>query len=183
ITWAPKSDRITAAPGPAMKLAKSTTFSPEKMLSVAIINFPHSPARELRRALLEKGRCAFLLVVGRGAQRKKRAFHDQAFGLARLQPSVDRLDGEFHRQRGVPEDLPEDLLGARDERAGGHDLVDQPDAVGLLRADHPARENELERPSPPDQPRQALRAAVAGDDAQLDFRLTERRLPRRQPAR
>src|SRR5712675_1080678 len=34
ITSAPKSDRITAAPGPATKLEKSTTFSPEKILSV-----------------------------------------------------------------------------------------------------------------------------------------------------
>src|SRR5207244_9307968 len=33
ITFAPKSDRITAALGPAMKLARSTTFNPEKMLS------------------------------------------------------------------------------------------------------------------------------------------------------
>src|SRR5689334_15215583 len=37
ITLAPKSDRITAAPGPATKLAKSTTFSPEKMLSVGFV--------------------------------------------------------------------------------------------------------------------------------------------------
>src|SRR5215469_9727581 len=36
ITSAPKSERITAAPGAATKLAKSTTLSPEKMLSVAI---------------------------------------------------------------------------------------------------------------------------------------------------
>jgi hypothetical protein len=36
MTSAPKSDKITAALGPAMKLAKSTTFSPEKMLSLAI---------------------------------------------------------------------------------------------------------------------------------------------------
>src|SRR2546430_4540136 len=33
MTSAPKSDRITAALGPAMKLARSTTLSPEKMLS------------------------------------------------------------------------------------------------------------------------------------------------------
>src|SRR5258708_70873 len=33
MTPAPKSDRITAALGPAIKLARSTTFSPEKMLS------------------------------------------------------------------------------------------------------------------------------------------------------
>jgi hypothetical protein len=36
MTSAPKSDKITAALGPAMKLAKSTTFRPEKMLSFAI---------------------------------------------------------------------------------------------------------------------------------------------------
>ena len=36
MTSAPKSDRITAALGPAMKLAKSTTFSPEKILSFAM---------------------------------------------------------------------------------------------------------------------------------------------------
>src|SRR5436309_867128 len=35
-TSAPKSDRITAALGPAMKLARSTTLSPEKMLSPAM---------------------------------------------------------------------------------------------------------------------------------------------------
>jgi hypothetical protein len=36
-TFAPKSDRIVAAPGPAMKLAMSTTFRPEKMLSLTMI--------------------------------------------------------------------------------------------------------------------------------------------------
>jgi hypothetical protein len=36
MTSAPKSDRITAALGPAMKLAKSTTFNPEKILSLAM---------------------------------------------------------------------------------------------------------------------------------------------------
>src|SRR6267142_3966278 len=36
ITSAPKSDRITAALGPAMKLARSTTLSPEKMLSLMV---------------------------------------------------------------------------------------------------------------------------------------------------
>src|SRR3954463_6490249 len=33
ITSAPKSDKMTAALGPAMKLARSTTFNPEKMFS------------------------------------------------------------------------------------------------------------------------------------------------------
>jgi hypothetical protein len=37
ITSAPKSDKMTAAPGPAMKLARSTTLSPEKMFSVVVV--------------------------------------------------------------------------------------------------------------------------------------------------
>src|SRR5271170_93833 len=36
ITSAPKSDKMTAALGPAMKLAKSTTFNPEKIFSLVI---------------------------------------------------------------------------------------------------------------------------------------------------
>src|SRR5437016_1179367 len=36
ITSAPKSDKMTAAPGPATKLERSTTFSPEKMFSVVV---------------------------------------------------------------------------------------------------------------------------------------------------
>src|SRR5580704_418181 len=37
MTSAPKSDKITAALGPAMKLAKSTTFRPEKILSFGMV--------------------------------------------------------------------------------------------------------------------------------------------------
>jgi hypothetical protein len=39
-TSAPKSDKMVAAPGPAMKLDRSTTFNPENMLpSVILISF------------------------------------------------------------------------------------------------------------------------------------------------
>src|SRR5207302_3736028 len=67
MTSAPKSDKITAALGPAMKLAKSTTFRPEKMLSLAMFVSPESCAAlssspaELGRALLEEGDRALLL--------------------------------------------------------------------------------------------------------------------------
>src|SRR5258708_14892765 len=56
ITSAPKSDRITAALGPAMKLARSTTLSPEKIWSVL------STSLEFRDAFLEEGAGAFPLV-------------------------------------------------------------------------------------------------------------------------
>src|SRR5882724_4322522 len=66
ITSAPKSDRITAALGPAMKLARSTTFSPEKILSLAMLVSPESCAAlssstlEVGRALFEEGGRTFL---------------------------------------------------------------------------------------------------------------------------
>src|SRR5271170_5839657 len=56
MTSAPKSDRITAALGPAIKLAKSTTFKPEKMLSFAI------------GFLLDRFVAGFFTVRGTGAR-------------------------------------------------------------------------------------------------------------------
>src|SRR5712671_5824246 len=90
ITSAPKSDRITAALGPAMKLARSTTFTPEKMLSVAIV--ASSAPLELWGALLEEGLRAFLLVVRAGAQTEQRGFEGQALGLTRFEAFVHRLE-------------------------------------------------------------------------------------------
>src|ERR1700755_2906163 len=55
ITSAPKSDRITAAPGPATKLEKSTTFRPEKMLSVVIGVSLSCRERSRAQCLLQAG--------------------------------------------------------------------------------------------------------------------------------
>src|SRR6266849_8113896 len=90
ITFAPKSDRITAALGPAMKLARSTTFTPEKMLSVAIV--ASSAPLVLWGALLVEGLRAFLLVVRAGAQTEQRGFEGQALGLTRFEAFVHRLE-------------------------------------------------------------------------------------------
>src|ERR1700752_131806 len=84
ITSAPKSDRITAALGPAMKLAKTTTFSPEKILSPAMFVTPESCASlssstlKPGRALFEEGGRARLLVLGRGAEAKVGSLQQQA---------------------------------------------------------------------------------------------------------
>src|SRR5713226_10208864 len=67
MTSAPKSDKMTAALGPAIKLAKSTTFNPEKILSVAMAVLSKSwcaavsATAELRCTFLEEGGGAFLL--------------------------------------------------------------------------------------------------------------------------
>src|SRR5258705_12852961 len=103
MTSAPKSDRIVAAAGPAMKLASSTTFKPEKMFSSAI----KSPCRkiesgcnstlpldctvsgalvplELWRTLRKEGGCSFFLVFGPFANREQRSFEEEAFREARI---------------------------------------------------------------------------------------------------
>src|SRR5713101_326163 len=112
MTSAPKSDKITAALGPAMKLAKSTTFNPEKILLVAVV---------------------FSVVMG-----------------------VSFLV-KCHRPWNC---------GARFWR---NDCVDEPDAIGLLCADHLSGKNELQSPALADQPWQSLRSTAARNDSQFDF--------------
>src|ERR1700741_83609 len=110
ITSAPKSERITAAPGPAMKLARSTTFKPEKMLSVVmsgslIGRSRPSPALELWRALLEERRRAFLLVFRARADAEIRGLQREAFSLVPLEPLVHGVERKRDGQRRVREDL------------------------------------------------------------------------------
>ena len=57
----------------------------------------------------------------------------------------------------------------------GDDAVDEPEARGLLGADRVADEVHLQRLVLADEPRQALGAAEAGDDPELDLGLAEER--------
>src|SRR5580658_2057636 len=113
ITSAPKSDRITAALGPAMKLARSTTLSPEKMLSLAIgvskvVMGISLAATELGWALFKEGGRALLLVFGSGAEAKIGRLEQQAFVLAHLQSLVHSGERELHRHGGVRGDFLQD---------------------------------------------------------------------------
>src|ERR1700733_10773832 len=182
MTSAPKSDKITAALGPAMKLAKSTTFKPEKILSSAMVFSPFQfagsrggvlPAVKLRDAFFEESRCAFLFVFRCRAEAEIGSFQQQAFALAGLHSLVGGLERELHRDRSIGGDLFQDRLGARDELIGGNDFVDEPDGIGFLRADHPRREKERQRAALADQPWQPLRSAAPRDESKRDFGLTE----------
>src|SRR5580700_5058917 len=121
MTSAPKSDKITAALGPAMKLAKSTTFRPEKILSFAIESLltrrtpVFSPPVEAGHAFLEESGRALFLVVGRGAEAEERSLEQQAFALARLTPFLCRLDSVLDGDGSVGGDLFQDCFGAGDE--------------------------------------------------------------------
>src|SRR5882672_11432012 len=137
MTSAPKSDRITAALGPAIKLARSTTFKPEKMLSLAMTALSSllvaSPPLEARRALFQECSRSFLLVLGCGAEPEVRGLKQQAIALARLQSLVDRLEREPDGDGRIGGDLLHDLFGARDKVCGRYHLIDQAHAIGVLR--------------------------------------------------
>src|SRR5258708_7262383 len=131
MTSAPKSERMTAAAGPAMKLAKSTTFNPEKMFSV-VMRVSLLASLELRRTLFEKCRGAFLLVFRARAESEVGGLERQPLGLRRLHAAIHGLERVLHAEGRVGEDALEDRFGAGDQLGGGDDLVHEADAVGLL---------------------------------------------------
>ena len=81
----------------------------------------------------------------------------------------------------VCSDLLQDRLGACDQVGCRNDFVDESDAMGLLRADHLSGKDELQGAAFSDQSRQALRAAAARNESQLDFGLAELRVVHRDP--
>src|SRR6266481_4426103 len=169
MTSAPKSDRITAALGPAMKLARSTTFKPEKMLSFAMTGLSSlqvsSSPLESRGALFQEGGRSFLLVLGCGAESEVGGLEQQAIALARLQPLVDRLERQLDGDGRVGGDLLHDRFGARDKVCCRYHLIDQADAIGVLRGDHLPTQDELQRATLADQTRQTLGPATTRNES------------------
>src|SRR4029077_18727737 len=103
MTSAPKPERMTAALGPAMKLARSTTFRPEKILSFAIAVASEIVCGGLSLASLESGGALFqegggtlFLVFRRRADRQERSLEQQSRGVARLHSLVDCLERKAH---------------------------------------------------------------------------------------
>src|SRR5258708_9835662 len=188
ITSAPKSDRITAALGPAMKLARSTTFSPEKILSLAM-RWPFANRRvrgasataEIRWTFLEEGGGAFLLVFRCRADTEIGGLQGKAFALAGLQPLVRCLQGELHGDRCIGHDLLQNRLGTINHAGCSNDLVDEPDAIGFLLGNRLASEDQLQRTALSHHPRQTLRSATPAPQPQLNLRLPQSVILRRHP--
>src|SRR4051794_38245894 len=128
---------------------------------------------KLRRAPLEEGGRALLLVVGRRAQTEVRGFQEQPFALACLRAFVCRLERELDRDGRVRSDLVQDRFCAGDQFSRGNDLVDEPDAIGLLRADRLSGQDELQRATFADETWEALRSPAARNESERDFGLAE----------
>src|SRR5258708_7876189 len=129
-------------------------------VAIAMLAVRGSARMELCGTLLQKGLRPLFLVFGSCAESEQRSFQRLAFGLARLQSLVHRLERVLHRERSVGENLLQDRFGARDQLGRRNDVVDEADPIGFLRADHLSGEDELQGASFPDQPRPALRAAA-----------------------
>src|SRR6478736_2567698 len=175
MTSAPKSDRMTAALGPAMKLAKSTTFSPEKILSftVCLVRLSKGRARsgsfwslafEVRLAFFAERGHALFSVLGSETLGEERRLDVQPFREAHVETPVRGFDRQFDRRRGIRIDLVQDGFGSRNEVVLGNDFVDEADPVGLLCVDHVGGENQLQCATLADQSGQALRPAIAWND-------------------
>src|SRR5258708_38723053 len=99
MTSAPKSDRMTAALGPAMKLARSTTFSPEKILSfmVCLVRLSKGRAKsnpfwslafEVRRAFFAERGHALFPVLRSETLCEERRLDVQPFRAAHVETPV-----------------------------------------------------------------------------------------------
>src|SRR6266436_3572263 len=95
-------------------------------------------------ALFEKcGRPLFHVLCG-GEQAEVIRLEQQALVERHLQALIDGFHGQPYSQRPHREDTPHHLLGFSEEIRGRHDLVDQPNPVGLLRVDHLTGQNQLQ---------------------------------------
>src|SRR5258705_2268082 len=130
-----------------------------------------SASVELRRAFLEEGGGAFLLVFRCRADAEIGRFERKPLGLAGVRPLVGRFQRELYGDRRVGGDLLQDRLGASDEIGRGDNFVDEADAIGFLGRDRVTGEDQLERTGLADQARQALRAATARQQPQLHLGL------------
>lgn len=88
----------------------------------------------------------------------------------RVEPSIDGELSLIDGDRGRLQQLRRQLRDGRAElRLVVGNAVEQAELVGLLRRNAPRGQDELLRARGPDEPRQPLRAAAAGDDAEADL--------------
>src|ERR1051326_2842951 len=130
-------------------------------------------APEVGWALLQKSGGPFLLVFRGAADPKQRSFQEHTLLQGHVHALVHRFHAVLDRQRRHTDDLLRNLFSARDQPVYSYDFIHQPDAVRLLRGNHFSREQDLHGQPRAYKPRKALRAAIAGNNAELDLRLAE----------
>src|SRR5688572_92157 len=137
-----------------------------------------SPSAKLRLSLLpERGHTLDAVFT-----RKRRHEQFPLVGESRAERYFrGRLDGslgEAQRERRVRRQRARELECARAQRGVIDQLIDQPDTMRLGRVDDVATQDQAQRSAVADEPRQSLRGAAAGDEAEPDLGLTEPRRAR-----
>ncbi|MPL85440.1 hypothetical protein SDC9_31408 [bioreactor metagenome] len=132
-----------------------------------------SAVAELRFALFEEGRHALLLVLGREQRVEDAALEMHALGEGGL---VGAVDAFLHHHRAHQRFLGD--LVRRGHRVGQqlgqrHDAADKARAFRLGRIHEAAGQMHVHRLRLADEAGQPLRAAHAGDDAEVDLGLAE----------
>lgn len=93
--------------------------------------------------------------------------------LSAQRTSIDRLLRRHRRQPSLARDLLRDPHRLVHDAALPYDAARDAPALRVLRAERLAGEDELHRAGTPDEAREALGAACAGDDAEVDLGLPE----------
>src|SRR5690606_36729245 len=129
-----------------------------------------SAALELRLAAVEEGADALGEVLGGAALPEESGLLAEPL-REREVGRAQGLERERHGHRRLPRDGDDELLRHAEERLRRGDAVDEADLVGPLRRDPLARQQQLRRDPAPDEAGQPLRAAVAGDEAEVHLGL------------
>lgn len=118
-----------------------------------------------------------LHLVGRAEQGVEQpALEDDALSEPCFERGVDGLLGHHGHRLGLPGDRLGDRERLFEEGFRGHHAGDQPGPLRFRGVHHPAREHQVHRLRLPHGPREPLRTAHAGDDAEVDLGLTELRV-------
>src|SRR6266478_4307238 len=174
-TWAPSraNMRAVAAPMPDAAPEMMATLS-ASLITVSSLSLECcSAAGEVRPALLGEGRYCFLVVLGKVRLRLKTEaqVHHRMGKLT--QRDIDGLLGPADRPHRAASQSPGQPINLLIELIGRHDVVDQPDTLGLRRRHLVAGKQVLFGAGEADELRPDQRATVTRYQAGVDMRVTD----------
>ena len=140
-----------------------------------------SASLEARCAFAEEGRDPLLGVLAGERRREAAASRPRCPRRGRPSPDTDLIWATA--SGACPASLRAHISAVSSSSWSSTTRFDEPELERFLGQDRVADEVHLERLVDADEPRQALRAAEAGDDAELDLGLAEERRARRRCAR
>mmetsp|Transcript_1261 Transcript_1261/g.3657 ORF Transcript_1261/g.3657 Transcript_1261/m.3657 type:complete len:404 (+) Transcript_1261:1128-2339(+) len=132
-----------------------------------------SAVLEVRRPLGQEGLHALTLVVAAEQRVEVAALHRDTVGQRHLVGQVHQLLDQGHRRSAEAVDRLGRGQGLVQQLVGRHDARHQAGALGLGGAHHAGRQQQVHGLALAHRTRQALGAAGARHDAQLDFGLAE----------